>query len=139
VAVANLQRDRDGNAIPRRLRNIIFLLHHLPDPRDATHGSNAHDTEWLMAVSLAEAQSLVILLRGADSVLGTEALALLQVENSAMIAATTVYRERLGTDSPGLNSGIQMMRFLNNSRKFSPAQVRLGRLIQHVVSHCCVA
>jgi|EP01043_Picozoa_sp_COSAG02_P054908 hypothetical protein len=77
-----------------------------------------------MAVSLAEAQSLVLLLRGAESPLRTEALAVLQVENSATIAATTVYNERLSTADPGLNSGIQMMRFLNNSRKFSPAQVR---------------
>lgn len=81
-----------------------------------------------MAISLAEAQSLVLLLRATDSVLGTEALAVLQVENSAMIAATTVYKERIGTVRPRLNSGIQMMRFLNNSRKFSSAQVRRHRL-----------
>ena len=76
-----------------------------------------------MAVSLAEGQSLVLMLREAGSVLGTEALALLQLENGATIAATAAYTERLRTGSPHLSSGLQMMRFLNNSRTFSPAQV----------------
>ena len=77
-----------------------------------------------MAVSLAEGQSLVLQLREAGSVLGSTALALLQVENGAVIAATSTYNERAVTASPGLSSGLQLMRFLNNRRRFSTSQVR---------------
>lgn len=89
-----------------------------------------------MAVSLSEGQSLVLLLREAGSVLGTEALALLQVENGATIAATAAYTKRLRTASPHLSSGLQMMRFLNNSRTFSPAQVSTP--VATLVMLCCI-
>ena len=93
-----------------------------------------------MAVSLAEGQSLVLQLREAGSVLGSTALALLQVENGAVIAATAIYNAHALTASPGLSSGLQLMRFLNNCRRFSTSQVRcaqIGRPVQHRCV-CCV-
>jgi hypothetical protein len=55
--------------IPRRLRNVVALLHCLPPAVDDDRAAG-----WLMAVTLAEAQSLLLLLRR-PSVLTSAALA----------------------------------------------------------------
>jgi len=113
-------RDRDGEAMPRRLRNIIVVLHHLPESDDGLED----DKEWLTAVSLAEGQSLVLLLRDGAALSGA-ALGLASVEEGELLASTALYRERLATlRRGGVGPGRQLMRFLNNARRFSPAQVR---------------
>ena len=131
------QRDRDGAPITRRLRNIVTLLHHLPAASAPAGGADAAEVagedeeEWLLAVSLAEGQSLVLLLREAESVLGGEALGLLRVEDGAVLAATPSYQERRqamqgvsDTDAAcAVGSGRQLMRFINSARRFSAAEV----------------
>ena len=124
-------RDRDGEPMPRRLRNIIVVLHHLPE----SEGGLEDDREWLTAVSLAEGQSLVLLLRDGAALSGA-ALGLASAEDGELLASTALYRERLATPSRGgVGPGRQLMRFLNSSRRFSPAQVRtsavalLGRAV----------
>eukprot|EP01046_Picozoa_sp_COSAG06_P064693 COSAG06_NODE_15571_length_1061_cov_1.462578_2_plen_82_part_01 len=82
-------------------------------------------------MSLAEGQSLVLLLREAESVLGGEALGLLRVEDGAVLAATPSYQERRqamqgvsDTDTAcAVGSGRQLMRFINSARRFSAAEV----------------
>ena len=113
-------RDRDGEPMPRRLRNIIMVLHHLPE----SDGSLEADKEWLTAVSLAEGQSLVLLLRDGAALSGA-ALGLASVEEGEVLASTALYRDRLATlRRSGVGPGRQLLRFLNNARRFSPAQVR---------------
>ena len=120
---------RDGTPIPRRLRNIVMLLHYLPPPRGegGEASPEGSGSEWLMAVSLAEAQSLLLLLRrreGPAAPLSGQPLALIRADDGALLAATQLYRNRrtaLGSGS--VDGARQLMRFVDNARRFSRAEV----------------
>jgi hypothetical protein len=122
---------RDGEPLARRLRNIITVLHHLPDHDGG--GGREDEQEWMMAVSLAEGQSLVLLLReGEAGVLGGAALGLVGAERGELLASTALYRERLAKQGGrNLGRGWQLMRFLNNAKSFSLVEVRL-------TTCCCI-
>ena len=89
---AKQSRDRDGAPIARRLRNIVIVVHQLP-PEDEEEEQEEEKGEWLLAVSLLESQSFVLLLRDETSSLAATALGLVRVEDGALLASTALYRQ----------------------------------------------
>ena len=89
------------------------------------------------ALQIQTGQSLVLLMReeGVGGALGGAGLGLVCVERGELLASTACYRARLaslggagdggGTGTGAVRKGRQLLRFLNNARRFSPAEVRL--------------
>eukprot|EP01052_Picozoa_sp_SAG31_P007497 SAG31_NODE_357_length_17115_cov_64.211801_9_plen_205_part_00 len=78
----------------------------------------------MMAVTLAEAQSIMLLIRGGKSVLKTTNLAIVLASNGSILASTDSYNYLDVVGCPDATSGArQLMRFFNNDMGFSHAEV----------------
>ena len=131
---ANHTSRTQPQGIPRRLRNVIALLHFISPP--AADDDSA--AGWLMAVTLAEAQSLMLLLRqpsvltsapgSQDAGDGDVRLAILLASDGAVLASTAAYDRRcshgaFGGGGAALEGARQLMRFFDNAAHFSPAEI----------------
>merc|ERR1711871_1856247 len=107
----------------RRLKNVVFLLEWVPEPREGGSGGQ----RFLVALSLAEGETLRRLIHTDEELLRSVGLALRYSESELMLDRSAAFVS--ATDEGGglrtLQTGLQCLRFFNSDMYYSDDEIEV--------------
>ena len=106
----------------RRLKNVVFLLEWVPEPREGGNGGQ----RLLVALSLAEGETMRRLIHTDEELLRSVGMALRYSESEdTTLDQSAAFKEATGDGVRALQTGLQCLRFFNSDMYYSDAEIEL--------------
>jgi hypothetical protein len=109
----------------RRLKNVVFLLEWIPEPREG--GGSGGGQRFLVALSLAEGETLRRLIHTEEELLRSVGLALRYSESDLLLDRSAAFHSATAesADLRSLQTGLQCLRFFNSDMYYSDDEIEV--------------